>query len=715
MMTSGITLSQCNGKQSKSGAKNPVNVVYISGFLTPTNFVCYPEETIPDNVNIITVYPSPVGSLHDRACQIFYELMGGQVDFGEEHSRFHCHERFGRTFTTGKLPSWSVDEPIILIGHSFGGATALTLHNYLAQGRFPGYDTNAAWISGIIGVNTPYNGALQVYNKGMDILQPILIHWLSSGHIITCISQLIEYLDYGWIRQYFNPDLGMWLFIVIFALINLCLLSSLAHWRLDHRQPHSLLDLMLIFCGYGILSHTDHLAYDTSVQSQMQWQQSNRCFPCTRYVSIVGNIMPSADQPFTSMPWSQKLTYLFDKYCRGKVPQEVAGLDVSQWNQHGCDGLLSVHTQELPHLIGSPTLKRIATFNTDVVLERGIWHCHYTQNSHLAAAFKDKAAWTTIMAAVDCIVANQNIESSSMQTRSSQQRSRWSHEDVRAAVPHDQPDMQAHRLYLAACHPPVDKPSGLLTMIIKTILLSLMVLFKMNVVFSSAVDDDLNRLNRNVKSLVFVFPVVLSYFFLSLDFKQIPFVVIQSAELLFAALRALLLATSQDYDFIVALFFVEAIIFSVGFSLWSKHTRPLCKLVVAAVFDTLLVQQSQQQSLLVAQIGFFNLIPLLPSIAWIVVFIEENTRTFEKIKVSKVFLEVMLIVTSWLQWGLMLALLFICAKLGMSMQYTLSQGTVLNLVSTLAAMIVMMTKGNDLFRCVSYCLIKRSSPSTHNT
>jgi hypothetical protein len=40
-------------------------------------------------------------SIHDRARELFYYLKGGQVDYGEEHSKVFGHTRFGRTYDTG--------------------------------------------------------------------------------------------------------------------------------------------------------------------------------------------------------------------------------------------------------------------------------------------------------------------------------------------------------------------------------------------------------------------------------------------------------------------------------------------------------------------------------------------------------------------------------------------------------------------------------------
>lgn len=183
-------------------------VVFISGFLTPPAWISCHPDFIPPHMNLICVYPSPVGSLHDRACQVFYELMGGVVDYGEDHSTFHSHARYGRHFP-GKHRVWSAEHPVYIVGHSFGGVTAWVLHNYLAQtNRFSGHNTSAAWVKGLLCVNTPFSGALQVYQKGLDIHQPPLIHWGTEGYIISVIAHISEYLNLAWTKRLWDADQG---------------------------------------------------------------------------------------------------------------------------------------------------------------------------------------------------------------------------------------------------------------------------------------------------------------------------------------------------------------------------------------------------------------------------------------------------------------------------------------------------------------------------
>lgn len=78
----------------------------------------------------------PVNSAWDRACEIYAQLTGTVVDYGEAHSEAHNHARYGRSFEGKPLMGrvWSVDEPINLIGHSFGGPASRLFASLMAYG-----------------------------------------------------------------------------------------------------------------------------------------------------------------------------------------------------------------------------------------------------------------------------------------------------------------------------------------------------------------------------------------------------------------------------------------------------------------------------------------------------------------------------------------------------------------------------------------------------
>jgi hypothetical protein len=174
--------------------KEKVIVVFVNGFLAPESSP-FPADLVPPNIEMVCVYPSPTGSFHDRVCQIFYELKGGTVDYGQEHSDFHGHNRFGRHFKQGKYPQWSASNPIVLLGHSLGGMTCWVLQNYLAAKFFPGHDTDASWVKTVVTLNAPLNGTLRVYEVGISLRQPPIQHWLTPGYWISFFVHLGECFD----------------------------------------------------------------------------------------------------------------------------------------------------------------------------------------------------------------------------------------------------------------------------------------------------------------------------------------------------------------------------------------------------------------------------------------------------------------------------------------------------------------------------------------
>lgn len=78
---------------------------------------------------------SPEGSAWDRACELHAQLAGTVVDYGKAHSERCGHARFGRDFSACPLiPDWKNGDPIVLLGHSFGGATVRLFSELLSHG-----------------------------------------------------------------------------------------------------------------------------------------------------------------------------------------------------------------------------------------------------------------------------------------------------------------------------------------------------------------------------------------------------------------------------------------------------------------------------------------------------------------------------------------------------------------------------------------------------
>ncbi len=119
----------------------------------------------------------PFSSAWDRACELYAQLTGTRVDYGEAHSKEHNHARFGETFETPLVENWGEKinggqrVKINLVGHSFGGATVRLLTSLLAYGSdeeqtATGEETSPLfqggkgdWVNSVTALCAPHNGS----------------------------------------------------------------------------------------------------------------------------------------------------------------------------------------------------------------------------------------------------------------------------------------------------------------------------------------------------------------------------------------------------------------------------------------------------------------------------------------------------------------------------------------------------------------------------
>lgn len=119
----------------------------------------------------------PISSAWDRACELYAQLTGTTVDYGEVHSKEHNHERYGRTYDTPLFENWGEKinggqrVKINLVGHSFGGATVRLLASLLEYGSkaevaATGVETSPLftggkgnWVHSVTALCAPHNGS----------------------------------------------------------------------------------------------------------------------------------------------------------------------------------------------------------------------------------------------------------------------------------------------------------------------------------------------------------------------------------------------------------------------------------------------------------------------------------------------------------------------------------------------------------------------------
>lgn len=169
----------------------------------------WPEAALDNlNANYMMVDIGALSSDHDRACEAFYQLYGGQVDYGKVHSHEAGHNRFGETFEDPMHPTWSASNPVHLVGHSFGGTTALELYQLLCSDFF-GVGSDSRWVVSLVSIAGPLSGSTVTHLFGLHDLH---MEPKSPGHFIgAALGVWFKlYTDWPLLRYIFDFRMPQW-------------------------------------------------------------------------------------------------------------------------------------------------------------------------------------------------------------------------------------------------------------------------------------------------------------------------------------------------------------------------------------------------------------------------------------------------------------------------------------------------------------------------
>ena len=270
-------------------AKNNYPIVFIHGFMGwgpeemgnysywggKNNYI---KDLGIDENKIIAVSVGPVSSNWDRAVEVFYQLKGGQVDYGSSHSEKNEIIRMPNEKNyIGLYPQWSEKNPVHIIGHSMGGQTARML-NYLLTQEFNQNNGNkeesvllgrsvSGWIKSITTISTPHDRT-------------------TLAHIIT---STIPYV------QYFAGIAGLF--------GNNYFHFNLEQFGIKKQKNETWLSFITGLKGNSIMNTKNFSAYDLSLAGAKDFNGYSQASPDVYYFSFITSTTKKDEKTSFQVPY----------------------------------------------------------------------------------------------------------------------------------------------------------------------------------------------------------------------------------------------------------------------------------------------------------------------------------------------------------------------------------------------------------------------------
>lgn len=308
-------------------------------------------------------------SIHDRARELFYYLKGGEVDYGEEHSRINGHSQFGRKYEQGHYPIWDEHHPIHFVGHSAGAQVVRVLQQMLADKAFKGYEnTSEDWILSLTSLSGALNGTTRAYLDGM---RPIDGRTMKS----ICLLQLCrigvvfyDWINIPWLKNYYN--------------------FGFDHFDIDWRKTGitGLIDLLL--GNTGPFATGDWILPDLTIQGSIKTNSTLQTFPNTYYFSYATKMtrqMLGFTMPLSVLRIHPLLLVRVLQMCQFRFPSELnlpyKGYRDEDWEDN--DGALNTISMTHPRFPVEHPSHLVLNESDCHPIQPGIWYYKIVEGDHI--------------------------------------------------------------------------------------------------------------------------------------------------------------------------------------------------------------------------------------------------------------------------------------------------------------------------------------------
>ncbi|XP_074274410.1 uncharacterized protein LOC141598609 [Silene latifolia] len=307
-------------------------------------------------------------SIYDRARELFYYLKGGQVDYGEEHSKACGHSQFGTVYKQGNYPQWDEDHPIHFVGHSAGAQVVRVLQQMLADKAFKGYETNPNWVLSITSLSGAFNGTTRTYFDGMQpddgrTMKPICLLQLCRLGVIV-----YDWFDIPWLKAYYN--------------------FGFDHFNMSWRKMGvwGLVDCLL--GNAGPFASGDWILPDLTIQGSLRLNSRIKTFPDTYYFSyatkrtrqFMGLTVPSGILGIHPLLFIRVLQMSQWSHPPDVPPPFKGYRDEDWWDNDGALNTISMMYPRFP--FEHP--HRLVTNDSDCQpLQPGIWYYKIIEGDHI--------------------------------------------------------------------------------------------------------------------------------------------------------------------------------------------------------------------------------------------------------------------------------------------------------------------------------------------